>query len=537
MGVPQQVVIVGSGPGGAVTAFGLAKRGIPSVVLEAGPRYSAQDYPHASSRFELIDPFKPHPLRDRYTASVGQLLASEYSELNPTSESWSVPSSRRGNQRLQRVKGVGGTSLHFEAQMMRPSRAGLEAWPILHSELVPYFERIEHLLDVGGATELLPGTRKYRVPRDPLPMSMASRVIAKGAATLGWNLVPQALAILAKAKPEDGRGACVACGCCLKGCVPGAKASMDVTFLRWAEATGLCRIMPGWRVRRIELNQTGAFQAVVGLDAEGKEQRVEGVSCVLSAGAVETPRLLLMSKLGGDQVGVGYMETNVHAVVGQLPAELKTYQGITVDNVLVDFLDSDATRGFSGGISGNATAGGAALIGPVKHALRMTSGWGDAQFAEMKRTFGGAMSFVMSGEPTWQATNTISLDTNVTDDLGDPVPRVTHSLAPNDLSMLRFMRGVARDILLASGAEQVNDLVSSYSTPMGAEPRGGCRIGLNKNQSVVNSDHQVHGVPGLYVSDASIFPSATVPANPSLTIMATAWRCADRLAGALGGPR
>lgn len=175
-GDPDAVIIVGSGPGGAVTAHALTSAGVRCVLLEAGPRFSPADYPMGRATFETDDPFAGDPVRDRITGDV---------------------------PKVQRVKGWGGTSLHYEAQLLRP--AG-------YAELTPYFERVERVLN--ATTHVL---------------SPASQAIRAGAERIGLTIREQTLGILDSAR--DDRGACARCGGCVKGCMTGAKGSMDVTFL------------------------------------------------------------------------------------------------------------------------------------------------------------------------------------------------------------------------------------------------------------------------------------------------------------------
>lgn len=470
MGGERRVVIVGSGPGGAVTAHVLAAAGVSCVLLEAGPRFSPlRDYPMGRNTFETDDPFTGDPIRDRITGDV---------------------------PKVQRVKGWGGTSLHYEAQLLRPTG---------HDDLMPYFERVEEAL--GATTHVL---------------SPASEAIRAGAAKIGMTIRPQLVGVLTS--PRADRGACARCGGCVKGCMTGAKGSMDVTFLRAAERTGKLDARIGWRVRRVELDGKGAFSRAIARTPQGIDEAVDGTVCVLAAGAIETPRLLLLSDVGTKDgfVGRGYMETNVFACTGLLPASVRSWEGLTVDNVLADFLTSDERRGYRGAITGSASAGAAGFLGPLKHALRMVGGFGARHLSEMKRTLGGAVSFIMSGEPTKQANNLVDLDPLVKDDLGDPVPRIQYGPSDNDHMMLKHMKTVAHDILGAAGAERIEDIASSERKLVGAEPRG--------TMGMCTDEHgRVNGVPGLFVADASLFRSGLVPANPSLAIMAMAWRNAELL--------
>ena len=104
-----------------------------------------------------------------------------------------------------------------------------------------------------------------------------------------------------------------------------------------------------------------------------------------------------------------------------------------------------------------------------------------------------------------------------------PVARFDYTLCDNDKANMEFSDEVIRDILLASGAQDV------LSIQRFAHLIGGCRMGTSPENSVVARDHRVWAVPNLLVADGSVCPTQG-SANPALTIMALASRLAERLA-------
>lgn len=104
---------------------------------------------------------------------------------------------------------------------------------------------------------------------------------------------------------------------------------------------------------------------------------------------------------------------------------------------------------------------------------------------------------------------------------GLPKPRIYFSNGENEERMTAHADKVMRDIWDAAGAKNV------WAFPRNAHIIGTCRMGNNREKSVVNANGQSYDIPNLYISDNSTFPSA-LSVNPALTIMALALRTADR---------
>jgi choline dehydrogenase-like flavoprotein len=111
---------------------------------------------------------------------------------------------------------------------------------------------------------------------------------------------------------------------------------------------------------------------------------------------------------------------------------------------------------------------------------------------------------------------------------GLPVAHFSYSQCDNDKALLRAGRDKMQEILEAAGAEDVVT-IERY-----AHLVGGARMGADATSGVVDGDLRSFAVPNLYVTDGSVLPTQG-SANPALTIMALAARCADHLAGANRG--
>jgi len=115
-----------------------------------------------------------------------------------------------------------------------------------------------------------------------------------------------------------------------------------------------------------------------------------------------------------------------------------------------------------------------------------------------------------------------------TDRHGIPVARFSYSQCDNDKALLAAGAEKMAEILNAAGAQDTVT-IERY-----AHLVGGCRMGATPTDGVVDANLQMFAVPNLYVTDGSVLPTQG-SANPALTIMALAARCADHLASANRG--
>jgi choline dehydrogenase-like flavoprotein len=137
-----------------------------------------------------------------------------------------------------------------------------------------------------------------------------------------------------------------------------------------------------------------------------------------------------------------------------------------------------------------------------------------------------ALGLVIHDMP--QATNRVEIDPTVTDAWGMPVARITHRPHANDLAQSEWIVDRCGEILDNAGAERVWRL-NPKKFSGNAHQHGTLRMGRDPQESVLNEMCRAHEVDNLYAVDSSSFPTAT-GVNPTLTIMANAWRVAEHLA-------
>ena len=125
--------------------------------------------------------------------------------------------------------------------------------------------------------------------------------------------------------------------------------------------------------------------------------------------------------------------------------------------------------------------------------------------------------------------NRVDLDPTVKDAWGVPVARITHKSHPNDLALAKWQLAKNSEILDAAGAKQITSVTHLRCTGNTFHQQGTARMGFDPDKSVLNEWCEAHDVPNLYVIDGSGFPTA-LGINPTLTMMAHAWRASEFIA-------
>jgi choline dehydrogenase-like flavoprotein len=540
------VCVIGAGAGGSVASWALTERGLRVLLLEAGSRIDPKDQGTHRQDWEItpspVSEAADDPRHQCYESAAGAGLDLRYRNLRSrTPTAFSRRTFERRPFRYVRAVGVGGSTLHYQGEAHRfpahafrmRSRFGVaEDWPIDHTELAPYYERIEALLGVAGdpRNPFKPARGPYPYPAHPF--SAASRRVAQAARQLGWELLPNPVAILPRSRP--GREACHYCNGCVHGCEVSARGSADVAVIPEAERSGRLKIVTGIRTTALEYGDDGRITAAIGSDASGREQRFTARAFVVATGAIETPRILLHSAGGAHPEGVGnadgqlgrhLMETLYVRKSAIFDEPLETFAGIPLDSRIWDFNgaagDSTLPVGFT-----LATSCGP-FGGPVGHALEGVRNFGAAHRKEM-RAFGGGISFDGVAEQLPRPENRVTLSDKL-DSSGVPLARVETELDETDLEALSRVEARLAELAGAAGIQDFAGQVTAYDTPHATHVGGGCRMGSDPRNSVVDAFGGVHGVPNLTIADASVLVTQGSGDSPSLTIQALALRSSEFL--------
>jgi choline dehydrogenase-like flavoprotein len=514
------VIVIGSGAGGGVIAKELGEAGLKVIVLEAGKRYRPyEDYPTHALDFEVraSATFSPDDARrDLYTAP------------------------HRYPFNYSRVKGVGGSTLIYHAMSPRFHESDFRVysedgvaddWPITYADLEPYYTKVEYELGVSGpdGAEANPfdPPRSQPFPTPAHELNLASCTIKRGADRLGLHLVREPLAI--PTRDWNGRPACINAGTCTQGCKISAKSSIDVTYIPKAERTKRVEIRSDCMARRITVTPDGRAHSVIYFDPGGQEKEVFARAIVVAGNAVETARLLLLSKSelfpdglanSSGLVGKRFMEHLSVFADGVFSERLDPWRGVPTGGIIQDFYATNSANGFARGWTTSVENEGQ---WPLATARRV-DGWGVEHKTRMKQIFGHVVGVASDGEQLPLESNQITLDPQVKDIYSLPVPHIINRWGKNDLAMIAAMAKSHTQILEAAGAVEIS--VHPSVAGNSSHYLGTCRMGKEAATSVVDPWCRTHDVPNLFVGDGSVFVTGAA-VNPALTISALATRTAD----------
>jgi choline dehydrogenase-like flavoprotein len=539
------VVIVGSGAGGSPIALELARAGASVVVLEKGRNVPTQQMVHdeiAKRRHFMV----PDPKDEPHTLRQG-----EKSTATPTAEGWTANI-------------VGGGTVHYSGffhrlhpvdMRLRSTLGAVDGadvvdWPISYDELEPYYTRLEQEVGVSGTWKAHPFEEPRSAPY-PLPPidehPIAARIDA-AAGKLGMHTFPTPRAILSR--PFKGRGACAYCSMCAHyGCPTGAKGSAITAFLPQAVETGNCEVRPQSMATEVLMRADGKVAGVVYRDGDGLTRFIAARVVVLACTAIETARLLLMSRSAAFPDGLAnrngmvgkrlWFSTSVLGGATFGPKEEGAdRRHLSAQRSIQDFYFMDQP------VDGVRKAGTISfLLGYVEPitmaellAFRPKSEdanalWGERLKRKIReRLHHEHLNFESFCEFYTNEGTYIDLDPTTKDRWGAPVARITISPNPKDRDAAKLIAKKAQELLKELGPNETY-LSEPYAQTKFLQG-GTCRFGNDPATSVLDKTCRAHEVPNLYVTDGGFMPtSGGVP--PTMTIMANSLRVAKGVAGRL----
>ena len=535
------VCVIGAGASGAAVAKVLTESGVNVVALERGPWRKRESF--GGDELANVNRYNlwPDPL------------------LNPRTTRVSTDEKTRTELFCPVPQMVGGGTVHWQGWLPRftPNDfrlrtiagdlkgASLADWPITYDELEPYYAKVEWAFGVSGqaGANKFEGPRSKAYPCPPLPTSRYAQKFHEGCATLGWNSFPTPQAALSRA--FNGRRPTVISAFAQQhGDPTGTRSSALNVFIPDALKTGRLDLRPDSYVHELAVDSTGKARAAVYEDAEGDLVEQEADLFIIACGAVETARLLLLSKSGrfpnglandSDLVGRNVTFHEYSAAVGLFDDPIYAWAGggyISASSF--EFYDHDPERGFVSG--GHLACAGVGIPLPINWRLPDAPPWGAAAKQNDRDNFNHSMAVAMVLHDMPQHDNRVELDDEVKDAWGVPVARVTLKPHANDLIQGRFLIDRAGEVLGAAGAKRVQKVYAERVTGNCSHQHGTARMGNDPSRSVLNRWCRAHDVENLYVVDGSPFPTGT-GANPTLTIMANAWRVAEHIVETRGVAR
>jgi choline dehydrogenase-like flavoprotein len=475
------VVVIGSGAGGAAAARVLAEGGLAVVVVEEGDYHDASTY--------STDPLEALPALYRQ----GGMTVCEGRPAIP------VPLGRC----------VGGTTVINSGTCFRTPGDVLRRWRdefgiAWAPGLDGHFESVERDLRV--------------TPVDPETAGRNAALCRAGADAIGASNGPI----------SRNAGAVACCGTCPTGCAIDAKQATHVSELPRAVAAG-CRVRAGVRARRV-IVEHGRAAGVECRTASGRYE-VRARAVVVAAGAVGTPELLLSQGVANSSGQIG-RNLRIHPacwVGARFDEEVRGWDGVMQSWYVDQWHDR--------GLFLEAT------FTPLPFGAHWLPGTGEAYKREVERYADVGIIGVHLSEHGSHGRVRIVRGPR------GPITRLTYRLTDADAASIRFGIARAADIHFAAGARAVFPQVGGcppLTDPAHGEfvehgrfrpadlrleafhPMGTARMGSDRRASVVSPTGEAHDLPGLFVADASLFPTS-LGVNPMITVMA----CARQVAGGL----
>jgi choline dehydrogenase-like flavoprotein len=577
------VIVVGSGAAGGQTAYTLCMEGAKVLMLEAGRNYVPEQ---ETPMFQTPDqaplrgtstPEKPFGFYDA-TVDGGWSVPGE-----PYVQSSEDP---RGRFEWWRSRMLGGRTNHWGRISLRNgpydfkpfSRDGLGFdWPISYSDVEPYYDKVERLIGVYGTSEGMENTPNSAAGcLLPPPAPIVSDLLVKQrAARIGVPIIPGHRAILTRqldykrspallhpgnlkaqkiiAAHMQQRAACIWATECGRGCSIKANYQSTTVHLPPALATSNLTILTDAMVSHVVLDSKGRAKGVKYIDKiSGTQQQASARVVVLAASACESARILLNSKSAqfpnglansSGKVGRYIMDTVGSSLRGQVPLleglPPQNEDGASGEAMYAPWWQYqeqqkgklDFARGYH-----IEFGGGRRLpdMGTLRGLERFTGGsYGKKLKEDARRYYGSFVGFAGRGEMIPNENSYCEIDPVVKDKWGIPVLRFHWKWSAHETGQAAHMQRTFAGIVEAMGGRVIGAVKTDGAeaiSPGGyiIHEVGGAIMGANRQTSVTNQWCQTWDVKNLFLTDGAVFAS-NADKNPTLTIMAIAWRAADRI--------
>ncbi|HUQ90027.1 MAG TPA: GMC family oxidoreductase [Bryobacteraceae bacterium] len=510
------VLIIGSGAGGGMAAWTLARAGVKCLMLDAGP---AIDYDKQRVMKAVYDlPYRGFGKPGRFPHLV---QASEF-DANLWADEKQNPYTYDPEDPYYwvRIRAIGGKTLRWGRQSWRLSDYEFkckdhdgfgENWPIRYSDLASYYDRVEPMFKVTGRKEGLPQLPDgIYIPDD----SSDSSCVQRFSEACKKRNIP-----VTKMRRATG-----------------TLASSANLLLPDALESGNLTLTPNAVVREVTVDpKTGLANGVLFLDRRSKrEYHAKAKIVVVAASCIESVRILLNSKSRLYPNGLG----NSSGTLGQyLFDQFYVKNGVVA--IVPEARGGKGSRGLMGG--GGYVPRFRNLAAKEKNFIRgyaydFGSGftpnakffptYGDELWRVLNDAAGAGFNITTMGEALPRKENHIRINPNVKDEWGIPAVHLTQKYLDNEHAMARDAMETGMELCSDAGFEVIANHPQMVPPGESIHELGGCRMGGNPKNSVLNRHNQSHDVKNLFVVDGSSFVSGGTQ-NPTLTILALAMRAGE----------
>lgn len=539
-------VIIGSGFGGSVMAYRLAKAGLKVCVLERGKAYPPGDFPRS-----------PNKMRQNFWDTEHELYGMF--------DIWSFR-----DIAAVVASGLGGGSLIYANVLIRKDpewfvqEEGGEYWPIKYADLESHYESVEQMLNA----------QQYPFNHPPYNETAKTQALQFAAKELelDWHLPNLAVTFANDGQPpatgepitetepnlhERQRYTCRLCGECDIGCNYGSKNTLDLNYLSAAkrlsaELKTLCQVSHfrpqeggGYEIHYCDYNQQPAT-----------EQVVTAKQLILAAGSLGSTYLLLKSQALGffpqlsKKIGTRFSGNgDLIEFILQAEREMNPSYGPVITSTIrmPDQLDGGEGRGFYLQDAGyphflswilEITQVPGRIILKLPFILRwLWASWSKTGLIDSNLSQEISQLILGKNTPNFSATALPLL--GMGRDIADGTMKLRQSASKkyrldvtqnikNDLPYFQRLRNTIKNVAQTLGATCPRNPLWNLQRTIAAHPLGGCPMGRNQDEGVVDAYGEVFNYPDFFIADGSVMPGSVGP-NPSLTIAALSDRFAERV--------
>lgn len=516
------VIIIGSGIAGALTAYKLATAGLKVIVLEAGPMVTRAELHEKFDRVRVYSPTDLDPKVDYApTASSNGYLTN-------------IGTAEYG---VEMMRAVGGTTWHWTANSQRFSDqefrlrssfgVGVD-WPITYQAIEPYYVEAEHMIGVTSPSNDSVAHRRSRpTPMQDFVWPYFYKKIRDILAPHG--IVVEAGSYARNSEEFDGRPACRGNNTCWPVCPIGAQYAA-IFHVEKAKSLGV-EIWPQSLATRLEA-EAGRISTVVIRKPDGSERRIRAEYFVVAANGVETPKLLLASRTekmpngvanASGEVGRNFMDHSTVLTRVLANAPLYTGRGPIAFGRIFSYENGEFRKHEA---AASLSIDNRVSVDEIAHSV-LKEGYRGADCDKEVR-FRATRSFMLLSEVENlpHSRSKITLDWLRRDSAGQPRMVFDFNLQEYTTKAVDRMTKIHHDLATKIGAIRVETDKTSY---YGNHPAGATRMGLDPRKSVVDGECRSHDHKNLYIAGSAVFPTLGGAAGPTLTIAALALRTADTI--------